>query len=80
MEGVIASAVIKGHRQHFCARKTTRIQNWWINAPGLKAVKAVFCRMINGRLIPLQEEEMALGEYEPGKNNPILVHEKEYSK
>jgi hypothetical protein len=64
------------------------LKNWWISVPvGADDIRqdlgafnapllAVFCRVLDGRLIPLQEVEMTPGEYAPGIRNAELIIEK----
>lgn len=52
------------------------LKNWWLSAAGIETVKAVFCKVVNGYLIPVLEDEIATGDYEPDRRNKELIIEK----
>jgi hypothetical protein len=52
------------------------LKNWWLSAAGIETVKAVFCRVVDGCLIPVLEDDIATGDYEPGRSNKELIIEK----
>lgn len=53
------------------------LADWWLEADGLVTVRAVFCRVLKGRLTPLFGAELEVGPYAAGKRNKELIIEKE---